>query len=778
MSILTILKANIRHKKGTFVSIAVLLFVISMAVASIISIRKNANDSLQAAYDRTGARSLLVLIRTQNLTEELRERVQDSKLVQEIKEYPALASYKIMIGDKEVNNTWLFEKMCPEYSVLNERGDGYKTQDTSLQKGEIYVTQGILSSKNCKISDKIRITNADKEYEFTIKGIVEEPYSGASVIGWKQVFISDEDYEQIYRDMQSENEWAAQSQFTILQIQKADTEISDNIFKRQLNLETGITDEASGSMTKSMSAHYTMLFVSIITSVLLVFMGLLLIVVIIVITYSITTGIQMDYVNIGILKAVGITQGQLRLILILQYIAAEIVGMAAGLAGSVWLIKSFGTIFQPIMAVVITTRIAWVQSFFWIAVILVGTGILLFVLTAKAAKITPMRALSQGKDEIYFSSRLNVAVSQKHLYITLALRQITSAGSRYVGTVVIVAILVFFMMTIQILGGVVDSESARESMGEIVSDVEIQLQTKVDEHEFQNIERTIEEITPIQKKCYTNTTYMSLNGEEIYCLIYQNPGDMQMTKGRAPIYDNEIAITEITAEEVGIKMGDTVTAACGSNREEYLVSGIYQSLNDAGLNFSIGFQGAQKLGISSMGYGAYKLSEPEKAVQVQERLNEVYPEILKVQTSGDASMDKTYETAIQAMQLIVNVFSVLFALIVVIMFCHRMFLQEKTDIGILKAMGLISIQLRLSFGLRFLMLAVSGAVPGVICSVLLSGKLLTAILKPMGITHLIISLRPALVLFPIGLICVSFFLFAFLVSRGIKKLSATVLIAE
>lgn len=74
-----------------------------------------------------------------------------------------------------------------------------------------------------------------------------------------------------------------------------------------------------------------------------------------------------------------------------------------------------------------------------------------------------------------------------------------------------------------------------------------------------------------------------------------------------------------------------------------------------------------------------------------------------------------------------------FALIVVIMFCHRMFLQEKTDIGILKAMG---------------------------------------------ITHLIISLRPASVLFPIGLICVSFFLFAFLVSRGIKKLSATVLIAE
>ena len=106
-----------------------------------------------------------------------------------------------------------------------------------------------------------------------------------------------------------------------------------------------------------------------------------------------------------------------------------------------------------------------------------------------------------------------------------------------------------------------------------------------------------------------------------------------------------------------------------------------------------------------------------------------------------------------------------FALIVVIMFCHRMFCR-KNGYRHFKGNGTDIHTASVVVWTALLMLAVSGAVPGVICSVLLSGKLLTAILKPMGITHLIISLRPASVLFPIGLICVSFFLFAFWYPAG------------
>ena len=106
-----------------------------------------------------------MLIRTQNLTEELRERVQDSELVQGIKEYPALASYKIMIGDKEVNNTWLFEKMCPEYSVLNERGDGYKTRIRPCKKVKFMLRRGFYHRRTAKYRIKsglrMRIKNTN-----------------------------------------------------------------------------------------------------------------------------------------------------------------------------------------------------------------------------------------------------------------------------------------------------------------------------------------------------------------------------------------------------------------------------------------------------------------------------------------------------------------------------------------------------------------------------------------------------------------------------------------
>lgn len=159
-----------------------------------------------------------------------------------------------------------------------------------------------------------------------------------------------------------------------------------------------------------------------------------------------------------------------------------------------------------------------------------GNGYSAVCIDGKSGKITPMRALSQEKTRYIFKPPKCSSIPKTPVYHT-GIATDNIGGQTVCGNGGHCGNSGIFMMTIQILGGVVDSESARESMGEIVSDVEIQLQTKVDEHEFQNIEQTIEEITPIQKKCYTNTTYMSLNGEEIYCFIYQNPGDMQMTKG-------------------------------------------------------------------------------------------------------------------------------------------------------------------------------------------------------------------------------------------------------
>ena len=156
------------------------------------------------------------------------------------------------------------------------------------------------------------------------------------------------------------------------------------------------------------------------------------------------------------------------------------------------------------MAVVITTRIAWAQSFFWIAVILVGTGILLFVLTAKAAT----SGIVTGKRrDIFFKPPKCSSIPKTPVYHT-GIATDNIGGQTVCGNVVIVAILVFFMMTIQILGGVVDSESARESMGEIVSDVEYSYRQRLMSMNFKILNRRLKKslrykrnVTQTQRIC-------------------------------------------------------------------------------------------------------------------------------------------------------------------------------------------------------------------------------------------------------------------------------------
>ena len=81
-----------------------------------------------------------------------------------------------------------------------------------LEKGEIYLPLGLKDKLNCNIGDYYvddfgismevdeegNKTYESVEYQFKIKGFVASPMMGSYSIGWKEIFISDEDYAEIY----------------------------------------------------------------------------------------------------------------------------------------------------------------------------------------------------------------------------------------------------------------------------------------------------------------------------------------------------------------------------------------------------------------------------------------------------------------------------------------------------------------------------------------------------------------------------------------------------
>ena len=345
------------------------------------------------------------------------------------------------------------------------------------------------------------------------------------------------------------------------------------------------------------------------------------------------------------------------------------------------------------------------------------------------------------------------------------------------------AILVFCMVTVNLTGNILSSREALSSMGLAIPDLEVYYMEKSQDTECWNeIEKIIESHTKIKEKNVQISSYASVNGENLLCDQYEYPEYINgIAKGRAPLYDNEILITEMVAELLEVEIGDEVTVSFQENQETFLISGFYQSGSDSGMAFAMNFEGAKKVGIdTSWAYHYYVLEDTSELKQIEEEINEKYGSFLGVWVYDEEenSVWREYEEIVDVLKIIIYTFSILFAFVVVRMVCTKTFVQERRDIGIYKAIGFTTRKLRLGFGIRFFIIAVLGSILGAILSVLFSAKVLGAVFSLIGLSRVTLEYSFLAVFIPTVAIALSFFLFAYLVSSKIRKVEIKELIIE
>jgi len=781
MEILTLLKANIRHKKGSFVSVILLTLIIAMSVTMILSIKESTFKGIDKANEICGTSDITVMFRADMLTDEMIEKLKNSDKVKRVYAENSILAEKSVMGEEEYGNTMTLMRANEDTKLLKSDLSGIEENTPKLKKGEVYVPQGLLTNLKGKVGQKISFQTLAGEYEFTVKGIWLEPTIGASMIGWKMICISDEDFSEITSAVSKAETEDKHGLGKILTIYKADDcNLTNGQLRRQLNIETGITDMAIGSVTKDMSIHYTSLFPEIVSSTLIVFIVFLLMIVLIVTVHSISVEIETNYVTFGVLKAQGFGKNKIRLLFLGQYLLAEAIGAAAGIVLSIPLIKLTSNIFVTVTAIpaVISVPIGIIALI--IAAMFVLSAVSVFLITVKLNRISPVRAIAGAKKEVYFDSRLNAPISRRSLSASLALRQFTSAKRRYIATLVIIAILVFFMMTITILANTLNSKTAMEAMGAIVTEINVNPKSELSDDDYEKIEKEIESFSPIRKACYTTSSYFSFDGEEMMCTVYKDPSILPVLKGRTSEYDNEIVVSPILLDEFDLNIGDEVTVGWKGKKEKYLISGTVQMMSDVGRSFVMSYSAAQKIGYEERLWGCYALENGDDQKlneKIANSLNEKFGDIIEAEAAGEFIDDST-KAAVQAMQMIIYVFSVLFSLVVVHMVCSKAFIQERTDIGIYKAEGFTSKKLRIQFAVRFLIVAVLGSALGAALNVLFAGRLLSTLLYSLGITHCLVDFTTFTFIAPITLICVCFFVFAYFVSRKIKNVAVRELVVE
>ncbi|MGN0637121.1 MAG: FtsX-like permease family protein [Huintestinicola sp.] len=786
MEILTLLRANIRHKKGAFISVILLMMIITLSFSVTVSNNDNVSDGIERAHKAADTGDLAAFVAESELDDNILNALSENENTERIRDERALAVLSYKIGDRRGNSPYFLLKWENSLPVYDANLMEFEAAPEALSEGEVYVPAAMKTVYGCEIGSEITVTTKNGEKIFAVKGFVEDPAFGSMSIGIKQLFISDRDFERLYSEDTDDENAALSLLFPcrIIHIFQAENSVlSITELKKELNRECLIVDISLFTQSRESSDEITTIFTDTGTKMLYVFVILLVVIVMIAINHSIVTTIETEYVSLGILKAQGFTENRIRLIYIIQYFCALAIGGVIGIASSFPLTKILGKLFQPITGIMVSTNISVGKCLLVTLGIILICTVYIIIASKKIGRISPVRAISGGAEEIYFDSPANIPIKKKPLSFFIALRQITSHPKAYIGTALIAALLIFFMATISILAGGMSANSMIEALGALNGQAQAKPNNHFELSDMSGTEAGIKEIDENVSVVFSSTTYMTIDETEMCCTVYSRPDILKnVLKGRAPVYDNELMITENVSEEIGKRVGDKVTVSCGGGSAEYMITGIYQSVQDLGRCFTMSFEAASQLYDITPDIMHITLSDDSLADSTVKMLNETYGDILEAElTEQDGysdSMTGLIDTLMNVITGVIYSVSAVFALVAVHMVCSKAFLRERRDSGIYKALGFTSGRLQLCFALRFLIISVIGGAIGTALSLMFSDRLLSLLLKNIGISCFDSKITAFTAAVPVLLICLCFFTFAYFSSGKIKRVEIRELVSE
>lgn len=321
---------------------------------------------------------------------------------------------------------------------------------------------------------------------------------------------------------------------------------------------------------------------------------------------------QEDYREIGIMKAIGMREAGIRGVYMVKYVGLSIVGAVIGLAFSF----PFGELLleRAIVNLVVERAGGSYPVHITCAVGVVGIVLAFcYLSTGKLRRFSAIDAIRNGSTGERYQVKNPLKLWRRkrmnpRLY--LACNDILSAPKRFL--VLLVTFCIGTMLILLPLAALhtLKGEQIITMFGIASSDVYIDMghgddyvaakRVEVIQADLDELEKTMR-AHGIAAKTGTDVGYLipcyADDPEELYNhMTLQAIGSWErsyaLLDGREPVYANELMITERTAEEMGVSIGDTVYFKYPDEAEEYVITGTYQSMMDMGYGYRVLHSGA------------------------------------------------------------------------------------------------------------------------------------------------------------------------------------------
>lgn len=736
-----ILKKDLKRKKTMNIILFLFIVLATMFVSSSVNNILSVTTALNDYFEMADAPDYLVITMNKNCAVDIDETVNSASAVERYAEEKILflSPENFIFENQDINILGGTNMVQSDISMNYFLSDG--TVLEKVKQGELYITEGKADALGVEIGDKLTIEIGSVSCEFTIAGKIKDALFGSNQLTITRYIISEEDYDSLVSAENAEAYYGG----SLVYIYSSDIDTALTQIKPLLDNSALTMDRAY--------MKFTYVFDMIGVGLLLVVSLILITIAFVVLHFTITFTLSEEFREIGVMKAIGISNFKIRGLYLVKYMGLSVIGAVIGL----FLSFPFG---EMLMSVSSQTIIIGNSNPIFIDIlcaVLVITVIMLFCYgcTGKVKKMTPIDAIRNGQTGERFHKKSLMSLGKSKFPATsfLALNDIVSSPKRYSIITLTFFLCLSLLLMLSTTVSTMNSDSLATSFGWADCDIYLDSkipnecmleggQEKLEEH-LDDIEDKLAE-NGIPAKCYQEMmfTLPVVYGEnESNIPIYQGTGttmDMyEYTAGTVPQYTNEIAITRIAAEKLKANIGDTVTIKTIDGDKEYIITAFFQSMNQQG--YGIRLHSDEEINyIQAQGYINTQImfTDNPDSKEIQRRMDEIqsiFPDYENIQTSAEATADMIGVTeTLDAVKSMVAILTIVLAALITVLMERSFIAKEQGEIALMKAIGIRNGKIYVYHTLRFLFVGIIAVIIGEIFAMPLTHLCIDPIFKMMG----------------------------------------------
>ena len=491
-----------------------------------------------------------------------------------------------------------------------------------------------------------------------------------------------------------------------------------------------------------------------ITAAIVILVTLLLVgIALLCIKFTLLTTIEQDYREIGVLKAIGLRNRDLKRLYSRRYLVLASAGAVLGLIASLGLSRLLLRRVELFMGPSERTLLALLSG-----VALSGLVVVIVILAVRRTlnrieRVSPVQAIRSGpanaspKPGSRPPPRPSLIADNPGVNVRLGLRDLRRRRGLYAVPLVIFTLASFILVVPQNLYSTVIRPDFITYLGAGVSDMRFDVQAPVDRERLTTLSDELTGDPRVTEFAVLATaSYTAVDADGTKVLVKLESGDLatfplSYLKGAAPTSDDQVALSTIQADALDAGLGDMIAvspvAPAGGTAGplELTVSGIYQDVTNGGMSAKMI---ADHTSTDLMWSTVYADFEPGLA------MNSVIAEYaaanpdLKVSSVHEyllATLGGTI-AALRNASLAAFFVGLAVAAMITALFMPLLIARDAFSIAVMKALGFRFRHIQRQYVVRSLVVLIAGVALGAVLANTLGGGLAGLFLSGVGLSRL------------------------------------------